>query len=189
MSAPDIQDLRDQLDAAERDARLLAEDLAEELAAWHAEFGSWGVAQCLDHLARTNRVYLRAMEHSAIRARAQGRFSRGPATPGIVGRWFVRTIEPPVKPPFTIKAPQSIQPTAAPLLADALASFASSQNEVRGFLDAYADLDLARIRFRNPFIHGIQFSVASGLHIVTAHERRHLWQAWRARRAADTAAS
>jgi hypothetical protein len=69
--APDIKDLKDQLDAAERDAQALVADLGEERGGWRAETGSWSVAECLDHLATTNRVYLHAMEEPATRARAK----------------------------------------------------------------------------------------------------------------------
>jgi len=83
--------------------------------------------------------------------------------------------------------PRTIEPCTAPPLADAFASFTTSQDEVREFLCAYADLDLAEVRFPNPFARGIRFSLATGLHVILAHERRHLWQAWRVRRAAEGA--
>jgi len=188
MSVPaDIRSLEDQLDAAERDARALVEGLTEPLGAWRAESASWSVAECLDHLATANRVYLRAMEEPAIRARREGRQRRGPVVPGLVGRWFARSLEPPVKPRFKGKAPRSIQPRTAPPLADAFAGFAASQDEVRAFLRTYADLDLAGVRFPNPFVRGVRFSLATGLHVIGAHERRHLWQAWRVRQAAERA--
>jgi hypothetical protein len=186
-STPDIKDLEDQLDAAERDARALVADLAEERGGWRTETGSWSVAECLDHLATTNRVYLHAMKEPAIRARKQGRFRQCPAAPGFVGCWFVRAMEPPVKAPFRMKAPRIVEPRAAPPLANAFASFRTSQDEVRAFLREYADLDLAGVRFPNPFVRGIRFSLATGLHVITAHERRHMWQAWRVRRAAEAA--
>lgn len=185
--ARDIQNLIDQLDAVECDARLLVGDLDETRGGWRANTGSWSVAECLDHLARTNQVYLRAMEERAIRAREQGRLRRGPAAPGFVGRWFAKTMEPPVKRRFKSKAPRSVEPGASPLLAHAFANFIASQVEVRDFLTASADLDLAEVRFPNPFVRGIRFSLATGLHIITAHERRHLWQAWNVRRAAERA--
>ncbi len=75
-------------------------DLAEERGGWRAEIGSWSVAECLDHLSSTNRVYLHAMKEPAIRAREQGRFRRRATAPGFVARWFVRTMEPPVKGAF-----------------------------------------------------------------------------------------
>ena len=59
---------------------------------------------------------------------------------------------------------------------------------MRAFLRRYADIDLAAVRFPNPFVRRVQFSLATGLHVVAAHERRHLWQAWRVRRAAERAA-
>jgi DinB superfamily len=188
-SAPEIKDLKDQLDAAERDARALVAGLGEERGGWRAETGSWSVAECLDHLASANRVYLHAMKEPAIRAREQGRFRRGQVAPGFVGRWFVKTMEPPVKAPFRMKAPRIIEPRAGPPIADVCASFRTSQDEVRAFLRACADLDLAAVRFPNPFVRGIRFSLATGLHVITAHERRHLWQAWRVRRAAEGAAA
>ncbi len=47
---------------------------------------------------------------------------------------------------------------------------------LRAFLRAHADLDLAAVRFPNPFLRGVRFSLATGLHVITAHKRRHLWQ-------------
>jgi hypothetical protein len=179
--------LEDAFDAAEGDARALVSGLTETLSAWRPDTSSWSVAECLGHLAIANRVYLRAMQPVSEHALAQGRRRRGPALPGVVGRWFVRTLEPPVKTRFRSKAPQSIRPRRAPSLVDAIGQFLASQDEVRAFLRRYADIDLARVRFPNPFIRGVRFSVATGLHVIAAHERRHLWQAWRVRQAAERA--
>ena len=185
---PSVDTLKSQLEAAERDAQALVADLSEQLGGWRTKTGSWSVAECLDHLASTNRVYLGAMKQPAIHAQEQGRIKRGPAEPGLLGRWFVKKMEPPVK-AFRVKSPRSVEPRHAPPLSDAFASFTASQDEVRAFLSTYADLDLAGVRFPNPFVRGIRFSLATGLHVITAHERRHLWQAWRTRRAAEEAAS
>jgi hypothetical protein len=181
----DIHNLEDQFAAAERDARSLVQGLSEQQGAWRAEPGSWSVAECLDHLATANRVYLQAMSGAAVRARASGRLRRGPAVPGFIGRWFVRTLEPPVQPRFKSQAPRAIRPRTAPPLADAFAAFMSSHQQVRAFLGAGADLDLTGVRFPNPFVRGVRFSLATGLHVIAAHERRHLWQAWRVRQAGE----
>jgi len=63
----------------------------------------------------------------------------------------------------------------------------ASQADVCAFLSANADFDLAGVRFPNPFVRGVYFSLATGLHVIAAHERRHLWQAWRVRRAMEQA--
>jgi hypothetical protein len=61
----------------------------------------------------------------------------------------------------------------------------ATEGEVRGFLRDNAELDLAGIGFVNPFVWGLRWSIATGLHVITAHERRHLWQAWGVRRALE----
>ena len=58
-------------------------------------------------------------------------------------------------------------------------------HDTRAFLQRFSNVDLARIRFPNPFIPGLRFSLATGVHVIAAHDRRHLWQAWNVRRAAE----
>jgi hypothetical protein len=181
---PDIARLARELDDAERDARALVQDLTEARGTWRATPTSWSVAECLDHLATANRVYLEAMRPPAEAALASGRLRRRPAEPGVIGRWFVRTLEPPVRPGRKLKAPKKIVPRKGPSLADAFAAFLASQAEVRAFLSRFAGIDLAGVHFPNPFIRGIRFSLATGLHVIPSHERRHLWQAHRLTREA-----
>ena len=190
MTAPnelpaDIRDLEDQLGAAERDAQAVVSGLSEQQGTQPPEPGRWSVAECLDHLAAGNRVYVPAMQGAADRARTAGRFRSRPARPGLIGRLFIASLEPPPKWWAMLPLPPKIRPCAAPPLADTLAAFLASQAEVRRFLLTNADLDLTGIRFPNPFVRGIFFSLATGLNVIPAHERRHLLQAWRARRAVE----
>jgi DinB superfamily len=184
----DVEDLLNQLDAIGHDAEGLSAGLSERAGTWHTAPGCWSVAECLEHLAITNGVYLAAMSGPAVHARKEGRLRAGPIIPGFVGRWFVRAMEPPVRSVFKIKAPHRIVPGEALSVANAFARFRGGHDEVRKFFHSCADLDLATIKFSNPFVPGIRFSLATGLHVVAAHERRHLWQAWRVRRWAEEAA-
>ena len=186
---PDIQALEQAFDAIDRDARALLDGLTEAQGIWRPAPAAWSIAHCLDHLATANRVYLRAMEPPAERALQQGRLRRGPAVPGLIGGWFVRSLEPPVKPWFKMKAPKKIVPRPSPPPDDAVAQFFASQQEVTAFLRTYADIDLAGVLFPNPFIRGVRFSLATGLHVIAAHDRRHLWQAWNVRKALERSAA
>ena len=170
--------LDDALVANERDALTLVAHLTEAQGGWRPAPGSWSIAECLDHLATANRVYLDAMTPPAARALADGRRRRRAALPGVIGRWFIGSLEPPATPLSRRKAPRLIMPRDTPPLSEAVAAFLASQNDVRGFLRRYADIDLAGVRFPNPFVRGLRFSLATGLHVIAAHERRHLWQAW-----------
>ena len=184
MPYADIERIEDELGAAERDAEALVAGLSEDQGAWRAAAGSWSVSECLDHLATANRVYLRAMDGAAARASDKGRRRKGAAEPGLIGRWFVRMLEPPARSGYKQQAPRIIRPRSSPGLADAFAAFRASQENVRAFLRTYAEIDLAGVRFPNPFLRGVRFSLATGLHAITAHERRHLWQAWKVREGA-----
>jgi hypothetical protein len=181
----DIQSLSQQLLATDRDAQQVAAGLSEDLGTRRPSEEGWSVAHCLDHLGTANRVYLESMLEPARGARAAGRHRRGPAKPGLVGRLFVSTLEPPPRWWSRLRAPGKIRPRPAPSLESALAGFLATQAEVRGFLVANADLDLSAIPFPNPFIRGIAFSLATGLNVIAAHDRRHLFQAWRIRRALE----
>jgi hypothetical protein len=147
------------------------------------------VAECLDHLAAANRLYLTAMTPCAERALREGRLRRGPAVPGLVGGWFVRYLEPPARPRLKTRAPRAIEPRLSPALDDALAGFLAAHADARSFLAAYAGLDLAGVTFPNPLARALRPSLATGLHVIAAHERRHLWQARNVRRAAESAAA
>jgi len=121
------------------------------------------------------------MQEPANRARARGQHRCRPVKPGWIGQLFVRMLEPPPTWWSRLKSPRSIRPRTAPPLAETFAGFMASHIDVRAFLRVHADLDLTGIRFPNPFVRGIRFNLATGLHVITAHERRHLWQAWRVR--------
>lgn len=184
MTAPsDIAALETAFADNARDAHALVDACDEASGTWQPRPGSWSIAECLDHLATSNRVYLEAMRPSALRARARGRLRRGPAIPGLLGGWFVRSLEPPARPGLRVRAPRKIQPRPAPALADAAGAFFDAHRQAEAFLAEFAEIDLAGVRFPNPFVRGVRFSLATGLHVIAAHERRHLWQAANVKRA------
>lgn len=179
---PDLQDVVEQLEAADRDARSVVADLDDARANWQPDDGrSWSVAQCLDHLARATSHYLAPMEQALARARGRGQLRRGPVAPGRLAAWFIRQLEPPVA--RRMRAPRSIVPVSALPADEALARFLAAQAAAERLLAANADLDLS-VRFANPYLTGLRFRTGAGFRIIAAHDRRHLWQARRVRSAA-----
>ena len=184
-SPADIHDLEDQLDAAEGDAQALVHGLDRTTRRVARQPGSWSVAECFDHLATANRVYLQAMGGAAVSARAAGRLRRGPAAPGFIGRWFVRYAG--------ASGTAAIQEQGA--ARDSSAPGAPAGRSVRGLHVVTATGPRAlragcrpgpdrralpeSVRSRCPL------SLATGFNVIVAHERRHLWQAWRVRQAAE----
>jgi hypothetical protein len=173
----DIQELLAALDANDVRAGELVRDLEDERFNWRPDEHSWSVAQCLDHLNAASRAYLAPMRVAVEHARRAGSARRGPLRPGVVGRWFVATLEPPPK--RRLPAPKKIVPAARKGRSEVMAEWGKLQAEVKALLQESAGLDLNGTRFVNPFLPLLRFSLATGFQVIAAHERRHLWQAAR----------
>jgi hypothetical protein len=174
-----LADLERQLQDNLRAAEAFARDLNEAQFQWQPAPTSWSIAQCFDHLAVANRVYLEPMGEAIAAARQRGSRRRGPIRPGAFSRFFLSTLEPP--PRRKLRAPRKIVPTLGKSKDVVVRDFLGSQVEVLALLREAADLDLNRIRFVNPFIPLLRFTVGTGFLVIATHERRHLWQAERIR--------
>jgi DinB superfamily len=169
----DISDFLRQLDDADWQAGEIAAHLSDHQANWQPNNGgSWSVAQCLDHMACANRTYLEALKLAAPKARPGHTQLR---TAGWFSRYFVRKTEPPAS--IKIKTPTKIKPQSQISKEDSLAQFKQSNDAVRRFVLETSHLDLCGVRFKNPFVRGLSFTVATGLLVIAAHNRRHLYQA------------
>jgi hypothetical protein len=175
----DLADLERHLQDNLRAAEALARDLNEAQFQWQPDPTSWSIALCVDHLAVANRVYLEPMREAIATARQRGSQRRGPIRPGAFSRFFLSTLEPPPRRKMT--APRKIVPTLGKSKDVVMRDFLGLQVEVLALLREAADLDLNRIRFVNPFIPLLRFTVGTGFLVIAAHERRHLWQAERIR--------
>src|SRR5215467_6407372 len=172
----DLQKVLADLDAADREAQRLVAGLSDEQVNWQPGGGTaWSVGQCLDHLTHGNSLYSSAM-HDAVRStKPESAPRRGPISPGWFGRWFIREMEPP--PRRKLGAPKKTVPSARLNGAEVLKGFIGAHDRIRSLIAESLQLDLNRIRFKNPFIGAIRFTVGTGLLIIGAHDRRHLLQA------------
>jgi len=176
----DLREILAQLEASDREAHTLLHDLNEEQLNWRPDERSWSIAQCLDHLNETNRIYLAPILDAIGKARKAGSVRRGPVRPGFLGRWFVSWMEPPPK--RKVPAPGKLVPALRKGRAELLEDWRRTQAELSAVLHEAAGVDLNATRFVNPFLSVIRFSVGAGFQVIAAHERRHLWQAEQVRR-------
>jgi hypothetical protein len=166
-----------ELSANDQTAQALAAGLTEEQLNWQPATGSWSVGQCLEHLCRTNEAYLASIS-AALKEKPDCPVEQ--ITPGWFGRWFIRSFVEPSPNTKRVSAPPKIRP-AARVDPAVLNRFLSGNKSCREFIVRTRGKDINRIRFWNPFVPGIRFTVGTGLEIITGHERRHLLQAKRVR--------
>ncbi|HZD96403.1 MAG TPA: DinB family protein [Candidatus Sulfotelmatobacter sp.] len=171
----DLQSILNELDRTDQEARQIVSGLSEAQLNWQPSGTAWSVAQCLDHLGQINSIYTRALCTAVRQASINAGVPRKPIHPGWFGRWFVNAIEPP--PRKKIKSPLKGRPAAHMSGEEVLSAFVAAHNELRALIHEARELDLNRIRFKNPFISVLRFTVGTGMLIIGAHDRRHLWQA------------
>jgi hypothetical protein len=168
-----------ELDASDDRAKGLALGLNPEQLNWTPRPGAWSIGQCIEHLCITNEVYLPAIARSLV---GKPTSAVQEITPGWFGRWFIKSFIEPSPQTKHARAPKKIAPGAR-VESSVLERFLRSNQAARDLVRHAHDYDVNRIRFRNPLIPIIRFTVGTGLEIVSGHERRHLLQAERVRQA------
>lgn len=172
----DLQQALDDIDAANRAAEALVTGLTDEQFFWQPNEGrSWSIAQCLEHLALGNALYAAAMAGAIEDGRRRDLRGGGPIAPGFLERQFIASLEPPVK--RRMRAPTKILPPSGWSRDQIMRSFGEAHERLRGHVHAAADLDVNRVKFRNPFIRILRVRLGSAFRILAAHDRRHIWQA------------
>ena len=158
------------LDANDQAAKKLVTELTEEQLNWQPAPGSWSVGQCLEHLCITNEAYLPPIS-VAVNEKPDAPVEQ--ISPGWFWRWFIRSFVEPSPATKRASAPAKIRPTAQ-VGASVLERFLAGNESCRELMVGARAKNVNRIRFWNPFISGIRFTVGTGLQIIVGHERRHL---------------
>jgi hypothetical protein len=168
-----------QIQEIERDADRLTEGLTDEQFNWRPAPGKWSIAECISHLNVVGWRHLPKFDEAMSRAHRHKLYGSGPFHYGYVGRWMIRSSEPPVK--TRMKAPKSAAPLSFRPRRELLREFGELQEEFAERIRLANGLDLARVKVESPFLRMFKFSLGVGFAFLLAHERRHLWQAGQVR--------
>lgn len=168
-------EVEEELDAALRRARALVDGTEARMFTVRPNPGSWSAAECLSHLSISTEMFVPVLRESIDAARAKN--LRGDGKPkidllGRVLRWF---LEPPMR--SRVKTSTPFVPRSVRAKSEALAEFSSFQMKLRMMLGEVRELDTRKMRIVSPFDKRVRYNVYSAFLIITAHQRRHLWQA------------
>jgi hypothetical protein len=164
-----------ELDAADARATSLAQELSREQLNWKPHPAKWSIGQCLDHLRVANETYCRAMAN-ALEDQPPSIVEE--ITPGWFGRWFIRKFIEPSHKTTRGRAPKKTKP-APEVDSSVLDRYLASNKNARELIDRAGNYDVNHIRFTNPYIPVIRFTLGTGFEVLSAHQRRHLLQAER----------
>jgi hypothetical protein len=172
---PEIDEFRRQFEQLSADADVLVAPLTDAQLHWRQAPLSWSVAQCLEHLNVTARVYLPFLDEGIANAIRRGLYGPGPFGYNWIGRLAVYGLEPP--PRVRLKAPAILHPVPERPRQEIMAAFRAYQVQYTDRLRQANGIDLARARVRSPSPYWVPVPLGSAFALTAAHERRHLWQA------------
>jgi len=132
---------------------------------------SWSAAQCLDHLARTTRSFLPAISKAV--ATAPNLTTNRPFRTGTIALLLIRNLEPPYR--LRYKVLPQLVPQEKNFEA-AWSAFEESQSRLSESVLSATGLAIDKVKVQCPvYAHAI-YNVYGAFRMLTAHERRHLWQ-------------
>lgn len=165
-----------EIEAIERDARAVLDNLTPEQANRQPHAGRWSVAQNLAHISRTAVPYLELMEQQL-----NGGMAPRPFRPGLLAYFLQRSMEPP--PRIRVKTMSRLEPPETLDVDAVLEEFDAVHERLGRMIREADDSAFLRGRFRSPYMNLIRVRLDQAVNTLLAHARRHLWQARQARRA------
>jgi hypothetical protein len=158
----------------------VAADLDATRLLWRPSPERWGVADCMEHLVSTGAAYypkMRAAVEAATHdpARDDARWA-----PSWLGRFLLGAVGPNGR---AVRAPAALIPP--PARPDAPARLLAQQDELRALIAEAHGADLRAVRIPSPISRLLSLRLGEALEMLLLHQRRHLNQAWRVRRASN----
>ena len=147
---------------------------------WTPAPGRWSIGQCVEHLNITAERYQPVLRQAMSAARERGQLKSGPFALGLFERWFMQTMEPPVR--FRTRTPKAFVASPALDPQQTVERFYVLHDSLRDCIASADGLDLRVIKVRSQF-GPISWSLNGTFAILLAHARRHIWQAREVRNA------
>ena len=170
----EAREAHEELERVRSEIEMLSAKLDEQAFQQRPGEGRWSVGECIDHLNKTNQVYLRKMPAAVEQARKAGLTGEGPVKRGWFARMFLWALEPPSK--MKVKAPKAFLPRPDVRKEQTMREFREIRDDLGALMEKSSDLDWSRVTMPLPTIPQFKLRLGEIYAVLLAHERRHLWQ-------------
>ncbi len=159
------------------DVRRLFGGLSGAQLNWKPSAEQWSIAQCLEHLIRSNAGFFPQFDAIAKGQKTARWMERIPGMPGVWGGLLIKSLLPETT--RKLKAPAAGAPSASAIDAGIVEQFAAHQQEMMQKARALEPANPGRVILTSPFLSFVTYSALDACRICAVHERRHLQQAER----------
>jgi len=179
----EIEKILKEIAANRQDAKILLRDVSDGQFNWKPAPAVWSIAENFTHLSTVIGLDLQQFDRTIRDAKANKLYSTGPFRYGFFSRLFVRLMEPPPRRRFT--APAIYTPPPERPLKEALSEFQAALDRLEAYAKDANGLNLVRAKVVSPVTKYMRMPLGARFLLMTAHNRRHFWQAQQVKQHAD----
>lgn len=158
-------------------ARSTFGDLSAGQLNWKPGEKSWSIAQCFEHLIKTNELYFPNIQKVIDGKHRNNFFSRIPFTTDLIAVLMKNALKP--EQPRKMKTFKIFEPAASSVSETIIEDFAGSQRKLIAMIEAAADFEIHKIKIAEPLSPALNLRLKDAFEILVTHEKRHVQQAER----------
>ena len=170
-----VENINTEFEAISADVRGSFGSLTPAQLNWKPAAESWSVAQCLDHLIKSNEEFFPEFDNVAAGTRKNSFWENYSPLTGMAGKFLVSVLQKDNK---RVKTNQKMTPPSD-VAADIVERFLQHQNELSGKVESIRNADWDKVVVTSPFMKLMTYRLSSGLQAIVEHEKRHIRQAKR----------
>ena len=171
-----IKSITHDMSAVATDAAAVFGGLSPEQLNWKPSEKGWSVAQCLDHIIRTNHEFDAEFEKLASETRKNSFWENYSPLTAWGGRFLVNAVSTDSK---KAKAPSKRIVPPSDLAADIVKQFAGEIDEVNRKVEACSGADREKTVVTSPFLFIFTYKLDDAFTVLVEHTKRHIRQAKR----------
>ena len=158
------------------DASATFAQLSNEQLNWKSDEASWSVAQCLDHIIKTNEQFYPEFANLASGNRKNTFWQKVSPLTGWGGRFLIKAVSEDSK---KAKAPSKAIVPPSDINAGIVDKFSKHIAEVNAKIEAVAEADRKTTVVTSPFLAVFTYSLDDAYTVLVEHSKRHIRQAKR----------
>lgn len=143
---------------------------------WKPGEGKWSVAQCLDHLMKSNSGFAVDFKRLGSGERKSSFFEKYSPLSGVMGRFLIKAVTDDSK---KAKAPTKKVVPPSDLDADIVKKFCEHLDSIGTKIEPLGDIDSKKTILTSPIIAIFTYSLDDAYTVIVEHSKRHVRQAKR----------
>lgn len=149
--------------------------LSENQVNWKTDLQSWSIAECVDHLIVTNKLYLAEFEKQFEREQIKTDCSVAIVKHKLLSKFIIKSVDP-----ANIKKAKTFtvfSPSKSNYTKDVFNLFVETEQSLVNLISASKNLDLNKYVMSSPAAKIVKENFCDVLEIIRLHDRRHFNQA------------